>query len=182
MSKSPARQVNQAAAPAIVGAKKSARTVTVACKLPQGFYMQLCRPVKFYEGTQSGGTIERTRFDRTGPKIRINGTSYPVMPPKGFRERVAMTSGFALTRGVDAEMWEEWAKQHAKDMMMVNNLVYAFPDEESVRDFGADFVGIKSELDPLDMDTVDKNGKVLDPRVPRSISNEVEDVTKGVAA
>lgn len=167
-------------APATVGAKKSARKVTVACKIPMGVVLQLCRKVPYVEHTQAGTVVERERWDRFGAKVKVNGTSYPVIPPKGYKERVAQTSGFALTRGVDAEMWDEWLKQHAEDAMVVNNLIYAFPDEESVVDFGRDFAGIKSDLGPLDMDTLDKDGRVLDPRVPRSLDSAVQDVTTGV--
>lgn len=161
-------------APLTGGARKSATTVTVACKVPTGVRLQLCKQTKYWEDTPSGPR-ERTRWDRFGTQHVVRGTAYPMMPPKGFRERAAVTSGYAITRGIPADFWGAWLEQNAKSDLVRSQMIFAFPDADSVREHAGDRGALLSGLEPLDMEP-DKDGRVADPRVPRSTTTNVGDI------
>lgn len=170
----------QAAAPApkspAVHVPKKPGTVTVACKIPHGLILQLCKKTAWVEDTPSGSR-DRIRYDRHGPRVFVRGTAYPVQPGPEFPERGPMAGGFALTAGVDAEFFDQWLEQNKQSPVVVNGLIFAEPTRESTKAKAEEFKSKRTGLEPLDI-TLNAKGESNDPRVPRPASRAVGIITK----
>ena len=102
MAKASAQKTRAPVEPIASAIPKSAKTITVACKIPTGLELQLCKETTWPEETPSG-TRMRTRFDRVGPTVTCRGPARPVGPaPKGYPGPAIvvgtpLVSGFPLT-------------------------------------------------------------------------------------
>lgn len=148
-------------APAVAGTRKSAETVTVACKIPNGLVLQLCKPIVQVE--QGMGVTRDVQVHlKTGETITVAGPAYPNgPPPKGFKRRPDDADGYALTKNVPGKFWEEWFLQNKDADYVTSGLIFAFPEIESVMDMARDGERIMSGLQPLDPDG--------DSRVPGAV-------------
>lgn len=156
------------AMPAVHTAPKGARTVTVACKFPAGLVLQLCRKVSYMEETMSGGSRERVRYDKVGAIVVVRG---PAMPngqvPKGYK-RPEVEGGYALTRGVDADFFEEWLKQNEENPLVVNKMIFGRAGHDHAAGQAGDLHETRSGFEPIEPDT--------DPRIPRSLDPNISNV------
>lgn len=161
------RTESEPAAPAVHAPEpKSSATVTVACKIPNGIVLQLCRPTKWIEETPSGSR-DRVRWDKFGARHFVQGPAYPSgTVPEGYGERPALSGGFALTAGIPREFWDEWLKQNAESSFVVNGQVFAQPTFDRAQGVGREKAAVKSGFEPLSRDMNPKN----DPRLPTPIS------------
>jgi hypothetical protein len=153
-------------------ASKSKRTVTVACKIPQGIILQLQRPAERMEDTRDGPR-PRTYWVKFGEIFFVRGPAYPVGTiPKGFRRPPINEGGYALTNGIPADFWEQWAEQNAKADFVVapdgaeHGMIFAYPDMEDAASAAREQEKLLSGLEPISTDEDDK-GKLIDPRLPR---------------
>lgn len=166
----PNARAAEPASPAVHTSNKSSGTVTVACKIPHGLILQLCKEIEVVEDTQ-GGPRTRKRWDKFGERIMIRGNSYPVSPKPGFPERCPTADGYALTFNVSADFFEEWIKQNRRNPVVTGNLIYALPKTADVRAKAAEQKEIRSGLEPLDIEG-------NDPRIPKPTNSAVSAVTK----
>jgi hypothetical protein len=104
--------------PSSAGAK-----VTVACKMPNGFWLDGFRSKQVQEAILGGGSREVTQYFRTGDRIRIFGTNNA--PPQNLA-----LGGYALTHGVDKELWDAWLELNKTGDMVRNNIVFAYEKAE----------------------------------------------------
>lgn len=102
----------------------AARTVTVACNLPNGITLRAFKPVKINQPILGGGMREVTEYQDTGVRFQVRGNATPAMPDKNFRIP-DIASGYALTHGVPAELWEEWLKANKDSAYVVNGCIFA---------------------------------------------------------
>lgn len=153
-------------APAISGtAKKSATTVTVGCKIPNGIVLQLCKPTKWIEETPSG-SLQRTRFDKVGPRYYVQGPAYPVGTiPKGYGEKPPIAGGFALTTGIPKDFWDEWLDQNKESTFVTGGQVFAHDTFDAAQGDGREMAHVKSGFEPLPEDL----DPTKDPRLPRPV-------------
>lgn len=157
-------------APAVKPAGKAAKYVTVACKLPNGLELQLCKKTTWFEDTPSGSR-ERLRFDKYGEIITIGGTAYPNgNVPRGFRPRPLLIGGYAMTRNVPKDFFEEWLDQNKKHPAVVSRMIYGFDQIESVKDMAKENADTRSGAEPLH---IDGDGNLKDNRVPRPMSSAI---------
>lgn|GEM_PF-883338 len=148
---------------------KSAKYVTVACKIPAGLVLQLCEKTTFTEDTPAGPR-ERVRYDRVGKTVSIIGPAYPAgNPPPGFPERPRMAGGFALTPGVDADFFAEWMQQNRLSDFVTQGMIFAHASTSAAIAAAREHRPIASGLEPLSMDE-----KVKDPRMPRPMNSSIE--------
>lgn len=167
-----ALQTEGASAPAVITkSAKSATTVTVACKIPAGIDMQLCKKVVYWQDTPTGA-VQRDRFDRFGQIYSVRGPAYPVgQPPEGFPAAPQIVGGYALTPGIPADFWDAWAEQNARSSFVVEKMVFAHSSRTDHAEGQArDNADLKSGLEPL-------NPKG-DRRIPRSNNPAVSQITK----
>jgi hypothetical protein len=172
MSKSPAKV---AAAPVVrTDPLKSAKTVTVASKLPFSIWLHVDKPVTKRVPGRYGSEAETVyEPDPSMGQVYIRGTQEPAgQAPKKYRRPEMVDGGFALTHNVRADFWEAWREQHATDDMVVNGLIYAHASIDHAEGHSAEHAKLESGFQPLNPDALDQ-----DPRMPRPINiTEIENV------
>lgn len=140
-------------------------TVTVACKIPNGIVLQLCKPTQWFDETPSG-TRERTRHDKYGPRVVVNGPAFPNgPPPEGFRNRPETVGGYALTSGIDADFFAKWMKQNKDAPYVTSGMIYAHSQATSVRAFAKEHKDTRSGFESLSQDMDFRK----DPRIPAPV-------------
>jgi hypothetical protein len=156
----------------------TARTVTVACKIPTGLVLQLQRRVDRMEDTRDG-PIPRTYWTKHGRTYHINGPAYPVGTiPKGFPRIPMIEGGYALTTGIPAEFWEEWLEQNKRSDFVVpapgaeHGMIFAYADVESTASAAREQEKLLSGLEPISTDE-DKDGRLTDRRLPKPLNMAV---------
>lgn len=148
------------AAPAVHTPRgKGSAVVTVACKIPNGLVLQLCKPTEYPEETRSG-TVMRKRFDKFGERIIVSGPAYPNGNIPGFPARPMIVGGYALTPGVNAEFFAEWIAQNAKAPFVANKMIFGFSSLDETKGEAADHREVRSGFEPLALDK--------DPRMPKA--------------
>ncbi|MDG4874187.1 hypothetical protein P9273_03625 [Mesorhizobium sp. WSM4935] len=124
-------------------------TVTVACKLPHGLVLRLHKMEDVNEPTAGGGFRKVKRAQVVGEPVTIKGYSRP-FDRRTEQAPAAVTSSYALTRGVDADFFKAWLDQN-KDLDAVkNNLIWAHDDTDMVEGFIKEHAAQKSGFEPVD--------------------------------
>jgi|WetSurMetagenome_2_1015567.scaffolds.fasta_scaffold00813_10 hypothetical protein len=153
----------------------SARTVVVACKVPNGMCLQLQEPAQRMEDTRDG-PVARTYWAKRGRPYYVHGPAYPVGTlPKGFPRPPLIEGGYAITRGIPVEFWEAWAEQNKRaDYFMTpdgaeHGMIFAYADMDDTIAAAREQEKLLSGLEPLSTDE-DRDGKLTDPRLPRPVN------------
>jgi hypothetical protein len=149
---------------------KTNRTCTVASRLDHDVVLHVDAMQNVRVTGQFGSVVEEQYSPGTGDKaVMIFGKQRPRGEvPEGYKVP-EMMNGCALTRGVDAELWDAWKEQVLKGPgigdAIRNGLLSAYGDEPSLRDGTKDQKDVLSGLGPLDP----KN----DPRLPKPLNSSV---------
>lgn len=138
--------------------------VCVACKLPNGLFLQLFTMVTGAEPVMGGGFREVKIAQRVGEQIRINGYAHPAMSAP----RAPMSQGFALTEGIDADFWEAWLNQNRDADYVRNGLIFAHATREDVKAQTREHRAISDNQGPIVPNT--------DPRIPKKKNVEGKEV------
>jgi hypothetical protein len=152
----------------------SNKTVCVACKVPNGIFLQIWDMVDDDVPVMGGGVKTIKRAQSAGPKIFVRGPA----APKGVR-LPNIFGGYALTPNVPLEFWERWKDQHADSMLVKNNMVFAHEKPRTAADWAKEHRSQKSNMEPLTPGT-DAKGRNIDPRIPQLASKNltaVDDAT-----
>lgn len=154
-------------------AARATTTVTVACKLPHGVVIRDHTKTTIFENVLGGGTRAVDLFRPIGPRIRIKGPTVPTL----FIRHVEVVGGYAITEGVPADVFARWIDWNADSAAVRNNLIYGHEKGDRVRAWAREHAGVKSGLEPLNVDTVIKNGRQMfaDERVVRAGADHVLD-------
>lgn len=124
----------------------TAKSVTIACKLPNGLVLQLCSATKVAEHVMGGGSREVTQHRKVGDIVTVFGNAHP----QNAGPKCMIVAGYALTPDVDAQFWTAWLAQN-KDLAAVkNHLIFAYEKESDVKAAAKDNVERKSGLERLD--------------------------------
>lgn len=168
----------QAAAKQQKALPASARTVTVACKIPTGLWLQLQRPVERMEDTRDGPR-PRSYNAFYGPRYYVNGPAYPVGAlPKGFPRQPQIEGGYALTTGIPADFWEQWIEQNEKADFVrpiagsEHGAIFAYATIEDTAAAARENEKALTGLEPISTDE-DARGALTDRRLPKPISGFV---------
>src|ERR1700681_2652555 len=126
---------------------RSRDTVTVACKLPRGIFLRLCRMEDSAEQSPMGiKTVKVARW--YGDQVRINGVAAQNNPAPG-NSAFAQTGGYALTPDVDREFFETWLQQNADADVVRNELIFAHGTDADVRRHTRENEKVRSGLEPI---------------------------------
>ena len=128
--------------------------VTVACKLPHGLILQLCKEVEKAEAQRDGTHKLIKEWARLPEKVKINGylAKYRVdLPP------AAQDSSYALTHGVDKDFWDQWLAQNRELDMVKAKLIFASDKQDTVKKATEDYAGTKCGLEPVDPSKLPRN-------------------------
>lgn len=150
------------AAPAIKNQVKTGRTVTVACKIQNGLVLQLQRQETYQEPTMNG-LREQTRWVPTGERHIVAGPAYPVQPPRGYPRQVPIEGGFALTRGIPADFWEQWVEQNKLLPAVTSGAIFAMTAMQDVTAKARESEDLLTGFEPLQVDAE----KITDSRMPK---------------
>jgi hypothetical protein len=129
--------------------------VTVCSKLPFALEIQRCekRPQRMTHRGEAW--IEEVAY-KVGPIAVIAGNNYPVgAPPEGtvWPDRPQMANGFAMTFGVDRDLWESWLEDNKENPFVKNGLIFAQPSVDDAKAQARDNRDRDSGLGPLKPDT-----------------------------
>ena len=164
--------------------QSNARTVVVACKIPNGLVLQLQHPFEKFEDTREGPT-KRTYNVFGGKRYVVRGPAYPVGTlPKGFAQykpAPMIEGGYALTRGIPKDFWEQWLKQNEQADFVIppdgaeHGMIFAYDDLDDVVAAAREQEELLSGLEPLSTDE-DAQGRLTDRRVPKPITGGLQGI------
>ena len=143
------------------------KTVTVACKIPNGIFMQAYKMEEVQEPILGGGTRVAKRAAPASAKIKIAGNG----SPQGVSNVNVVEGGYALTRHVPAEVARSWMEANKDSAMVKNGLVFVHERAENATAQSKDGGKVMSGLERLDVTFQRKNDGTQvpnDPRWPRS--------------
>ncbi len=156
----------------IVNVKQpGARKVLVACNIPNGIVLRVCREEEYDEPVMGGGTRKAKQFSEEA-RFTVRGPAQPNGPDRNFDRPLVDKNGFALTP-VDAELWEAFLagqkNRKGEDTLpaIINGCLYAVSDSHDATKGDKAHAGVKSGLHPIEAD--DPNN--MDPRMPRRLPN-----------
>lgn len=132
-------------------------TVTVACKLPNGLILQLCKMEEFDEPLMGGGFRRGKKAVRIGEPITVNGCRFPFGTQPDYR----IVAGYALTENVPAEFWKEWLEQNGDSPVVKNKIIFAYEKIDRVIGVCKENASRLTGLEPIN--------PVGDPRMPKDI-------------
>jgi hypothetical protein len=145
-------------------------TVTVACKIPNGFIMQLERRESTIEPSPAGGRkIEVGR--KIGEPIKLNGFATPLT---GAPPEHQIVGGFGLTHGVPKDFWDKWLDQFGELDVVKQGLIFAHEKRENVEAEAREKKGLRSNMEPLDPEGRNADKSFKDPRMLRGIQRAEE--------
>jgi hypothetical protein len=137
-------------------AQSSGDKVTVGCKVPQGFVMQLYEQIAVSTPVLGGGLRdEMVPRALPGETIRLNGCR----SPWGEHPNHEIKHAAGLTFGVPKVFWDEWCRQYAESPLLLNGVIFAQPDRKSLVDQAKEEKDRWTGMTPMMPDT--------DPRIPR---------------
>ena len=120
-------------------------TVSVACKVPGGWMLQLHEQRAYSEVTPMGHReykqwypIEEDNQGRPA-QFRLNGPAHP--QDQGPRCRVIL--GFAITKGVPRDLWERWLEQNKTLPAVRKGMIHEFIDRGSIEEFKGERTGLE---------------------------------------
>jgi hypothetical protein len=133
-------------------AATSSDTVTVGCKLPHGFILQLHEFQEYQEPVMGGGTRPVKRAVPVGQKVFINGTAHP----QNAAPRCLIVDGFAITPNIPAALWDKWSQDHADaDVLDPDRpLLKAFRRRTDTEAWARESAGARTGQERLDPDAL----------------------------
>lgn len=160
------------------------RTVTVACKLPHGVVIRDFVKTTTHELVMGGGNRKVETFRPVGKRIRIKGPQVPTP----FLRLVEVVGGYAITDGIDAEIFGRWLNWNRDTTMVTSELIFGHEDRDRVIGMARERANVKSGVEPLDVGMVHQNGRMVfkDERITRSgadfvVDNKVEEASLALA-
>jgi hypothetical protein len=141
----------------------SRRTVTVACKMPHGIVIRDHVETEVMVDVLGGGKRPEKIFRPVGRPIRIKGPTVP----DAFIRLVEVVAGFAITEGVDGEIFARWIDWNKDAPFVANRLIFGHEDGARVRDWAKAHGSVNSGMDPIDVTMRSEAGRMVygDPRV-----------------
>jgi hypothetical protein len=121
-------------------------TVTVACKLPHGLVLRVFNMVEAQEPVMGGGFRKVKVAQERPERAEIKGWAHP----QNHAPKAPLIGGFALTAGVDKDLWDTWKTQNAESDLVKNGLIFAHEKADSVQDQAKDQRALRSGLERLD--------------------------------
>lgn len=162
--------------------QSNAAMVVVACKIPNGLVLQLQRPFEKFEDTRDGPE-KRTYNVFHGRRYVVRGPAYPVGTlPEGFnkfRPTPMIEGGYAITRGIPKDFWEEWLRQNAQAEYVLppnegaeHGMIFAYDDLDDLAAAAREQESLLSGHEPISTEK-DAEGRLTDRRVPKPLTSSV---------
>ena len=162
-----------------IGAKRpskeeAVRTVTVACKLPNGLILQLWDMVNVFEAGPGGGRSVPQARPRENARYVVRGNRLPHGVIPDF-QMTANNNGYALTPDIPEDFWNEWLEQNKGASYVVNKLVFACRKMADVRAIADENQGRKSGLEPIDPANVPMRQVATDEKTAETLKIKAQE-------
>lgn len=139
----------------------SSKTVTVACKIPNGLQLRLFNMVPFDEPVIGGGVRQSKRAEQVGDIVVLKGFAVPF----GHTPEHQIVGGYGLTAGVSREFFEQWLLQNKDHPAVKGGLIFSADGQHEAVDRAKERRALRSGLEPLIMPKSEKDKTLVDPRV-----------------
>lgn len=149
---------------------KSAKFVSMGCKLPNGLRMRVFKSYEESEPVMGGGSRSVTRWRQDGESFILNGNRYQVNETGAQNVSHVIEGGFGITNNVPAEFAQRFIKQNEDAAIVKEGLVFIMGNETEARAKAKDGAKKTSGLEPLDPTfTLREDGVLVpnDPRIPK---------------
>ena len=123
-----------------------AGTVSVACKLPHGLQLRVFDMITTSEPVMGGGMRDVKTARQVGEPVIIKGNAHP----QNEAPRAEISSGYAITHGVDKDFWDLWVTQNASHEAVRNGLIFAHEKVGNTAAEAREKVEVRSNLERLD--------------------------------
>ena len=123
-----------------------AGTVSVACKLPHGLQLRVFDMITTSEPVMGGGMRDVKTARQVGEPVIIKGNAHP----QNEAPRAEISSGYAITHGVDKDFWDSWVAQNASHEAVRNGLIFAHEKGGNTTAEAREKVEVRSNLERLD--------------------------------
>lgn len=120
--------------------------VTVACKLPNGLWLQLHRAQRITVPVLGGGTRDETQFMREGNRYRVYGNSHP----QNKAPMCEIVAGFALTHNIPKDFWDKWLDQNSESEIVKKSIIFGYAGRENIDAASKDHEKVKSGFERMD--------------------------------
>lgn len=125
---------------------RSGETVTVACKIPNGFKMEFYREVERTVEIKGGhDRIRQYVKDGAVAPIFLNGPAAPF----GQMPRGRVIGKAAFTRGVPKALWDRWVKENSNLDAVVNRQIFAHATESHLIGIAKEEIANQSLQGPM---------------------------------
>ena len=155
---------NENKSAAVKTEKRSAETVTVACKLPHGIIMHLDEMVDVIEQRPSGSVVVKMA-NRLPQEYKLNGAAH-------YQNKLpehTIVGNYGLTFGIPKDFWDEWLKQNEKAEYVKNGLIFAATSERNATAEAKEKKDIVTGFERLDPAVIKKMGLKEDKEVAGSM-------------
>ena len=162
MAQQPTRTVQTQVLGGVDRPKSSAGAkVTVACNIPSGIRIRPYRMVPATEPVMGGGVRETQRAEPIGEGVLIKGPGHEIdkAPRAAIVGKTDLAQGYAITTGVDKDLWDNWYSYNKDSQLIRNRCVFAFEKRNDTLAMARESEGTLSGLEPFTPD--------IDPRRPR---------------
>jgi hypothetical protein len=135
----------------------SRETVTVACKLPHGLKLRVFKFVERDEPILGGGV----RTVKIAHELDETATVCGIAHDLTRAPEQTIIHGFALTHGIDKELWELWLEQNKRNPIVISGLIFAHSNDANIRAEASEKKNLRTGMEPLDPDNLPKGvGKI----------------------
>lgn len=163
MAQQPTRTVQTQVLGGVDRPKSSAGAkVTVACNIPNGIRIRAYRMVPATEPVMGGGVRTTERAEPVSESVLIKGPGHEIdkAPRAAIIGKTDLAQGYAITTGVDKELWDNWYSYNKDSQLVRNRCIFAFEKRNDTLAMARESEGNLSGLEPFTPD--------IDPRRPRS--------------
>ena len=123
----------------------SGDVVTIACKVPMGMVLHVCKKVMMPRKMQDGSIRDIPEYHRFGKEYRVYGPSHP----QNAGPHCTIIGDYALTPNIPKEFYDLWYSQHRNDAMVLGRAIFA-NSSNKINGESKEYAKVKSGLERLD--------------------------------
>ena len=132
----------------------SGEMLTIACKIPMGMRLQVCKKVIMPRKTEGGLIRDTEEYHRFGKEYIVYGPAHP----QNMGPHCTIIGDYALTPNIPKEHYDLWYSQHRNDPMVLSRAIFA-NSSNKINGEAKEYRATKSGLERLDSTKLPKGMK-----------------------
>lgn len=120
--------------------------VSVGCKLPHGLVLRVFNMIERDVPVMGGGSRTEKIAEQRAETATVHGWAHA----QNAAPNCTIIGGYAITDGVDKDLWELWLSQNKNSDMVKAGLIFANEKSDSVSGKAKDGKDVRSGLERLD--------------------------------